>query len=41
MRDEGLLKFYSLINTAGNADMPTEKLVDLQTEAFYANKTIG
>lgn len=41
MRDEGLLKFYSLVNTAGNADMPTEQLVYLDVQAFYANKTIG
>lgn len=41
MRDEGLLKFYSLENTSANGDMPSEKLVDLDVEAFYANKTIG
>lgn len=41
MRDEGLLKFYSLENTAGNAETPEEKLVYLEIEAFYANKTIG
>lgn len=41
MRDEGLLKFYSLTNTAQNADMPEEQLVYLDQEAFYANKTIG
>lgn len=41
MRDEGLLKFYDLVNTADAAEFPEEKLVDLQIEAFYANKTIG
>lgn len=41
MRDEGLLKFYSLTNTAPNGAMPEEKLVDLEISAFYANKQIG
>lgn len=41
MRDEGLLKFYNLQNTAGNGAMPKEKLVYLDVEAFYAVKQIG
>lgn len=41
MRDEGLLKFYSLVNTAPSGAKPVEKLVDLETNAFYANKQIG
>lgn len=41
MRDEGLLKFYSSQNTSVNGAMPSEKLVDLEVSAYYANKTIG
>lgn len=41
MRDEGILKFYSLTNTAPNGVKPVEKLVDLEVSAFYANKQIG
>lgn len=41
MRDEGLLKFYNLTNTAQPGAKPIQKLVDLQIEAFYANKQIG
>lgn len=41
MRDEGLLKFYDLKNTAEDGAMPVEQLVDLKISAYYANKTIG
>lgn len=41
MRDEGILKFYNLKDTAGQAQAPKEQLVYLDVEAFYANKTIG
>lgn len=41
MRDEGLLKFYNLQNTAQKGAMPKEQLVSLDVSAFYANRTIG
>ena len=41
MRDEGILKFYNLANISTNGHMPKEQLVDLEVQAFYANKTIG
>lgn len=41
MRDEGLLKFYDLQNTSTQGQMPTDQLVSLDVEAFYANRTIG
>ena len=41
MRDEGILKFYNLTSTAQAGAMPKEKLVYLNIDAFYSNKTIG
>lgn len=41
MRDEGILKFYKLANTAANGAIPVEKLIFLDVEAYYANRTIG
>ena len=41
MRDEGILEFYTLTNTAPKGAKPIEKLVDLNVSAFYANKQIG
>lgn len=41
MRDEGILEFYTLTNTAPKGAKPVEQLVDLNVSAFYANKTIG
>jgi hypothetical protein len=41
MRDEGILKFYNLTNTAPNGAKPIEKLVDLEVSGYYANRTIG
>ena len=41
MRDEGILTFYNLQNTATNGKKPTEQLVSLDVIAYYANKTIG
>ena len=41
MRDEGLLKYYRLINTAPKGAKPAEKLVYLNQDSFYAAKTIG
>ena len=41
MRDEGILTFYNLQNTATNGKKPTEQLVNLGVIAYYANKTIG
>ena len=41
MRDEGILTFYNLTNTAPKAARPKEKLVNLGVIAFYANKTFG
>ena len=41
MRDEGILKFYKLTNTAQQAAIPIEQLVSLDVEAYYANRTIG
>ena len=41
MRDEGLLTFYKLTNTAQPGDMPTEQLVSLDVTAYYENRTIG
>jgi len=41
MKDEGLLKYYKLVNTAPKGAKPVEKLVYLNQDAFYANKTIG
>lgn len=41
MRDEGLLKFYNLQNTSANGLKPTDQLVYLDVEAFYANRTYG
>lgn len=40
MRDQGILKLYSLTNTAGDGDAPLEKLVLVGT-AYYAEKTVG
>ena len=40
MRDEGLLTFYELKNTAEEGLKPVEKLVEIG-KAYYANKTIG
>ena len=40
MRDEGLLTFYELENTAEEGLKPQEKLVKIG-EAYYAQKTIG
>lgn len=41
MRDEGLLTFYKLTNTAQAGDMPVEQLVDCDCTAYYENRTIG
>lgn len=41
MRDEGILKFYKLMNTAANGQIPIEQLVSLDLAAYYANRTIG
>lgn len=41
MRDEGILKFYKLANTAPNGAIPKEQLIYLNVDAYYANKTIG
>ena len=41
MRDEGIMKFYSLQNTAAPGAMAKEQLVNLNVIAYYANKTIG
>lgn len=41
MRDEGILTFYNLINTALPGAKPKEKLKEIGLIAYYANKTIG
>lgn len=41
MRDEGILTFYSLKNTALPGAKPKEQLVNLNVIAYYANRTIG
>lgn len=41
MRDEGILRFYNLQNTAQSGAMPKEQLVFLDVISYYANKTIG
>lgn len=41
MRDEGLLTFYKLANTAPSGDKPIEQLVALGVTAYYENRTIG
>lgn len=41
MRDEGILKFYNLQNTAQQGEIPQEQLVYLEVDAYYANRTIG
>lgn len=41
MRDEGLLTFYKLENTSQPGSQPVEKLISLNTTAFYKKKTIG
>ena len=40
MRDAGLLKLCTLINTAPEGDAPKEQLKSIGT-AFYAEKTVG
>ena len=41
MRDEGILTFYNLQNTAQSGAMPKQQLVSLEIIGYYANKTIG
>jgi hypothetical protein len=41
MRDEGILTFYNLQNTAQSGQMPKQQLVSLEIIGYYANKTIG
>ena len=41
MRDEGLLTFYNLRNTASAGAKPKEQLVNLGVDAYYENRTIG
>lgn len=40
MRDEGILTFYTLQNTAVNGRKPEDRLVAVTT-AFYARRTVG
>lgn len=40
MRDEGILTFYSLTNTAEAGMMPTEGLAETGT-AYYSRRTVG
>lgn len=40
MRDSGILKIYTLTNTAAAGEMPTEKLVNVGS-AFYDELTVG
>ena len=40
MRDDGILTFYELTNTAEDGAMPVEQLVTVGT-AYYARRTVG
>lgn len=40
MRDDGLLTFYELANTAQPGRMPVEKLVAIE-DAYYGRMTVG
>lgn len=38
--DSGILKFYKLVNTAPNGNMPSEQLVYVDS-AYYGERTVG